>query len=243
MTGLLYKDFIAIHGKRIVIAMTILSAFLAGFTVCVSSEDFILVAGAAFLMLCMTLPLMIPVCVENWLFSADQGKKRKAYLLSLPFSKKQYVASKYIFILICYYVVLSVTTFWLLFATCAIEPYVNVEHFEAVGGLMPLYIYLCLMLSAFEMPFFILLGFKAGNAVKTGIFLFLFFAVMVYLFFGDLNVFERLNFADFIEYLEHHTEVVFALQTFGPILSGLFYYLSYRLSVTLFERKELSDEE
>ena len=162
MAGLLYKDFIAIHGKCIVIAMAILSAFLMVTVVCVSSEDFILIAGAAFLILSMILPLLVPMCVENWIFSADEGRKRKAYLLSLPLSKKQYVASKYIFTLICYYVVLSVTTFWLLFANCALEPYINVENLEAIGGLMPLYIYLCLVLSAFEMPFFILLGFKGG---------------------------------------------------------------------------------
>lgn len=243
MAGLLYKDFVAVKGKILVSIMFLATLFCMVCSVVVTSENFYIIIG--FLLQCglPVLPLAVPLALTDVLFGADIGKKKKGYLHSLPMDKKQYVASKYVFVLITYYVILSCVIIVATFMNTPVTEYLNATWFEILGGMMPLYICICLIISGLEMPFFVVMGVKAGNAVKTLILAIIFFMIMAYMLFGDLSVLERFDFEIILEYLETHPEISLAIQFGVPFTAGIVYYISYRISSALYVRKELQDEE
>ncbi len=242
MTGLLYKDFVAIRGKRIAAVLVFVTLLILLFSVICRSDEVILVVGAMVIWTSLMLPLAVPLYVENAIFAVDEGKKKKAYLLSLPVDKRQQVASKYLFVGISYYVILSVTLLWGIFISSAMEQVLEDTALTDMLGLIPTYIHMCLILSALEMPFFAALGVKAGNALKQGILLILFFGAAAYLLFGDLHLLEKCDLISLTAYIQGHVEVVLALQTFLPMAAVLCYYLSYRLAGALYAGKEPQDE-
>ena len=70
-----------------------------------------------------------------------------------------------------------------------------------------------------------------------------FFVVfIVYLLFGDLTVFEKFSLEIFVTWLEEHQDVVNALHVFTPVIGLAIFYISYRISCFLYERRELSDD-
>lgn len=243
MAGLLYKDFVAVHGKRIALGLVLVTVLLMLFCVFCTVDDIVLLVGGTVIWVSVLLPLTVPMYIENAVFTADTGKKKKAYLFSLPVSKRQQVAEKYVFVGIAYYVVLSATTLWGIFISGAMENVLRDTQLTGMLSMIPLYIYICLILSALEMPFFVVLGVKAGNALKQGIFLLLFFFVAAYMLFGDLGILENWDLMSLAAYMQEHMEVAMALQTFFPIAALLIYYLSYRIAGALYAGKELKDEE
>lgn len=246
MAGLLYKDFVAIHGKLYVGVLLSVTLFLTVFSMVPLSGDFgndlAVVVGALVALMAMVLPMIVTSSIENNIIMADAGAKKKAFLLSLPVSRKQYVASKYLFVLICYYVILSVTVIWVQFANSRMEEALQDSLLMDAMGIMPLWVQACLLVSAVELPFFVVVGVKAGNAIKTGISFVLFFVVFGYMLFGDISFLEHFDLGMLMAWMEEHLEVMTALQVMCPIVSGVLYYLSYGIAVTLFARKEPGDE-
>ena len=247
MAGLLYKDFVAVHGKLYVTILLSVTALLTLF--CISplpaaadySGAIIVVALVA--LAAMTLPLIVVMSIENSLISVDEGVRKKAYLLSLPVSKREYVASKYLFILISYYVILSVLVIWAQFANIHMSEAFPENILMDVMGLLPLWIQVLLVLSALELPFLINVGVRAGNAIKTAIMAMLLYVVFAYMLFGDMTVLEKFDLVTVLEWMEQHVEITMTLQVLAPVLAGGLYYLSYRIAAALFERREQGDEE
>ena len=247
MAGLLYKDFVAVYGKIHVAILLAITVFLAVFSISPlpMAADYggAIIAGALVAMAAMALPLIVVLSIENNVISVDEGAKKKAYLMSLPVSKRQYVASKYIFILICYYVILSVLAIW--------SQFVNIHMAEAFPdnflmkmiALSPNWIQALLVVSAIELPFLINVGVRAGNAIKTGIMAVLMYAIFAYMLFGDITLLENFDLITVLNWLEAHVEVVMTLRVLGPVIAGGLYYLSYRIAAAIFERKEQGDEE
>lgn len=243
MGGLLYQDFVAVCGKRIAAGLLLITLLLLLFSAGARSEEGILIVGALVICASLILPLTVPLFLESAIFTADAGKKKKAYLLSLPVSRRQYIASKYLFIGIAYYVVLSVTALWGIFVSSAMEQVLKDTPLTELFSLIPLYICVCMVLSALELPFFAVLGVKAGNALKQGILLILFFLTAAYLLFGDLHIPEKYHLMGLPAYMQEHMEIALLLQTLGPVAAILGYYLSYRIAAALSDRKEPGDEE
>lgn len=242
MAGLLYKDFVAVHGKGIVAGLLLVTLALLLLPAWSRSEEGILMAAAIVICISLLLPLAVPLYLETAVFTADAGKKKKAWLLGLPVNKNQYIASKYLFIGIAYYVVLSVTTFWGIWMRSAVEQVFREFPPMELFGLIPLYIYACLILSALELPFLAVWGVRAGNALKQGILLVLFFLAAAYLLFGDLHILEKHSVTGLVTYMQERPEIAMALQTFGPVAAVLLFYLSYRAAGALSGRKEPGDD-
>lgn len=243
MAGLLYKDFVAVKGKVLVSVALLVMLFFVVCSIVVTSENFFIMTGAMLIWVLFMLPLSVPLTLMDALFGADAGKKKKGYLHSLPVDKKQYVASKYVFVLITYYVILSCVIIVATFMNPPITEHLSATWFEVLGGIFPLYICICLIISGMEMPFFVVLGGKAGNAVKTLMLAIVFFMIMAFMLFGDLSVLERFDVEAILEYLEAHPEISLGIQFGVPLAAGIVYYISYRISSALYVRKELQDEE
>lgn len=247
MAGLLYKDFVAVHGKIYVAVLSVITVLFAVFAVsplpAASGYAAAIIVGGLVAMAALMLPMMVLGSIETGIIQTDEGAGKKAYVMSLPVSKRQYVASKYIFVLISYYVALSVSVIWAQFVNGCMEEALQDSFLMDAMGLTPLWIQVLLLASAIELPFFINVGVKAGNAIKTSILVVVFFAMFGYMLFGNMAVMDNISIAALIDWMEEHKIFTMALNVSGPVIAGGLYYLSYRIAASLFERRECRDEE
>lgn len=237
MAGLLYKDFVSLKGKiyvAVVLAVLVLAMVLR-ILLPPSYIDELL--WALSVLIIFLLYLLVVEKIEISLIAADEGRKQKQYFLSLPISRRQYVASKYLFLLLTFFVLLSVSE--LLQTICMINCR-NEEIMEAIPVFESVLLSLScafLLIPAIELPFFVGFGADRGNQIKTGLLMVLLFLVILYLFFGDLTIIDRINFIEMLNYLNANKGVFLCLQTFAPYGVFLLYYLSYRVSCRLFEKR------
>lgn len=237
MAGLLYKDFAAVKGKVYVIGILLTMGLMLLCRLALPAEETDIVIWAMSLLVIAFLLCMIIGKLEISIVSADEGKKQKQYFLSLPLSPRQYVASKYVFLLIAFYSLLSVSM--MLEAMCLIgcEDQTVQELAPVMQSLLPAFLCAMLLVPAIELPFFIGFGTKAGNRMKTGLLLIVFFLVIVFLLFGDLTILDRISLISILNYFADHTGIVLCADVLAPYISLSLYYLSYRISCRLFVGK------
>ena len=88
MAGLLYKDFVAIHGKIYVAVLLSATLFLALFSIAPLpgdlSYDTAIVVGALVAVMSMVLPMVVTFSIENNIIASDAGPKRKRFYGVFP---------------------------------------------------------------------------------------------------------------------------------------------------------------
>lgn len=182
--------------------------------------------------------LMLDMVIVVGLFKKDTGKNCMQYILCLPVSKKEYVAARYVFVLIANYILLSVGAFWsmMLDAACETE---RVEMFAQMPVLLgPAMMCSCLFIASLELPVFILFGKKKGEMVINTFVIAMAVVALLYMLFGNITILENIDILVVMEYLQKHMEILLAIDIAGPILVGLFYFVSYKFTVKLFCKKE-----
>lgn len=240
MSGLLYKDFIATKCGYLLggILAGLGLLWLCGMFLPVSKE--LLDISLAFIMLLIIggMYFIVISVLEVSVMNSDCGKKKQAYILSLPVSGKDYVASKYLFMLISLYVAMGVSMVYIFVFDAICQTDMVREMVELIGNLLPLLACVLVFIPAVELPFYFAFGTKAGGQVKTGLVVTLFFIITVYLMFGDLTLLEQFNIMTLIEYLQEHQNRLMIFQGMLPYISILTYYISYCLACSLFVGKE-----
>ena len=242
MLGLLYKDYIAVKGKYYLAALFGQLLLVTLIRLLVVDDELDIIMAPMILVVLISAAIAIPFSFEVSLIKADEGRKQKQYFLSLPVSRRQYVASKYIFLAITFYVIQSVAIFEFLVCQVNLKLEETQARLSGMQMLVPTCISLCMIVCALELPFFIGMGVKKGNAVKQGIFFLFFFAFIAYMMFGDLSVFDKFDLMSVLDYLMQHAEIMLAGQILFPVVAILLFYLSYLVSARLFERKEWEDD-
>ncbi len=238
MTGLLYKDFKAVKGHYYIMSLLCFTAVLILHKIFFCNEQIDILVGMWLSLVPFALISMLLVKIEIGIIAADEVKNAKIYLLSLPVSAKDYIASKYWFMLIGHYVILSVSMLWgITYQIQTVDIGVS-ELVSNIISLLPAILCGTLSLVALELPFFILAGSKKGAMIKTAMLLAVMLGLIVFLLFGDLTILDKLDFAKFFKYLEEHIEILFKIQIFAPVISLLLYYCSYRVTCIFFARKE-----
>lgn len=234
MAGLLYKDFVAVKGKIWVTGILAGVLLMMLLKVSVPTETVNLIVLSLSLCMIVIMYLFIVGRLEISLVSVDETRKQRDYFLSLPVSKRQYVASKYIFLLIAFLIALTVSI--LLCALCRVRcPYPDIEEaMEQLMSVVPVFSCVFLFIPSMELPFFVGLGARRGNQIRTGLVIVLFFLAMIYLMFGDLSVFDGLDLIRILNSLERHKDMLLIMQVLMPYAALLLYYLSYRVSCLLF---------
>ena len=126
MSGLLYKDFLAVKGKRIlVITLAVTFSFLL-LRIFLPGSDFKETAtGTAsfedgiYDMFLWVFPLLgavvffsLPSVLIKGLIAEDEKSRIKAFTKSMPLGKFTYIASKYVFLAVIVYAALSVSIIW-----------------------------------------------------------------------------------------------------------------------------------
>lgn len=245
MRGLLYKDFAVVKGKIICIVLVVLWILLVTVQVGTTKDGFsevnYLCFGAVIWMI-MLLYFMCLTKIETGILAAEEGRRQKQYFLSMPIKPKDYVKSKYLFVFISYYVVWAIAALFL--STCLMgcreEPLK--QMLSNVRELLPVVTGGLLFVPALEMPFFIGLGVQKGNQLKVGIIVVLFFCLMAWFLFGDLTVLDRIGLDVLFQYFQKHKTVLSTMQIVLPVSSAAVFYLSYRISVRIFCKKEWEDD-
>lgn len=242
MVGLLHKDFLVIKGRLYILFMSLgmLVFFLMRIALHFEGIDFIMFS--LYLCLSMILFLFVVNQIEIGIISADEGRKQKEYCLGLPISRQTYVASKYVFILIGFFVVLSVLL--LLGSLCGVgcKDKAIEENLSQLTALVPVFACIMLFIPSIELPFFIGFGAQKGSQIKNGLLIACFFFVIVYLMFGDLDIFDKISVMTLLIYIKEHPDISLCCQVFLPYCSLGLYYLSYRISCLLFLRKEWEND-
>ena len=258
MGGLMYKDFVAIKGKRICIILLSFIAFLCILRVIfpgsmaeglgmIAENDQGIKVNTLDLMFVMTYICIIfsIVCfIDIWcsrLSEADESCSRiRNYVSSLPVSANSYVASKYVFITIATYVLISLLSITgIVLAAFAEEGFVLdiIRMFELM--VLPV-TSLLILIASIELPLYILIGREKGNLVKVAIALLLVFVLIGFMLFADMSWLSEKGtfFVKFFNwYMKNQTEIALA-SYLSPVIDLILFYLSYRITVFFKARQE-----
>lgn len=259
MAGLLYKDFVITCRMKktnlvwLIIIATILFGALRIFTSdLVSDPDFLLLdengkgAGSlidltflmfttAFMTMCMSwINLFVTKITES-----DDKNKIKGYLQVMPIGKYDYIASKYIFIGIVCYVLLSFEMVWTMFCIEYGMEGILAELATMLQSLVLSLTCVSLFIAAIELPLFLYWGKEKATLVKVSIGMGIAFVVIGYVLFGDLSIFENMDLFHIMDWVKAHETEITVVNVISPILVIALYYLSYRISCKLMDQKEV----
>lgn len=262
MAGLLYKDFIGIGGKKILwilIGCTML--FLALRLVFPGNVDTVMLGGMVeneagelvemtvgelrdyFLvlipMLLITCGITLPATWTIAICRNDEKNKTRQFTGTLPLDKNAYIASKYIFIGIAVYVLFSLETAWIMIFNSVAGNNNCSKMMAAISQLLIVFNSLSLLLASIELPFFLTLGVKKGNILKTAIIEGLAFLAIAYLFFGNLKVFENFDIIVFADWCKEHLVIVALISIISPIVDIIIFWLSYRITCRINRNREV----
>ncbi len=260
MGGLLYKDFICIKGKRIAMILTLITVVLCllrvvfpgsaatvdnGFLA--NNDDGKLVnfidmlfaatlAGYVFAIIVSVSSLSVKITDSD-----KQSRNIENYLRSMPVDNNSYVSSKYIFIGVTSYALLSIACIiGIVFAAfCELglpKDLINMTELMCI----PL-TSLILLIASIELPLFILLGKEKGNFIKTAILLIVVLIILGFILFGDLSLFtgeDTLLLRIMRWYMDHQLEAT-AVSYVSPVIAIIIYYLSYRITSFFRDRRDI----
>lgn len=242
MAGLLYKDFVAIRGKVYVICAVVGMLLVALLRVNTNTDEMEYLLVMTMFCLVIFLFMLLNNKIETDILQVDEARKQKQYCVSLPVTKKQYVETKYVFMLLTIYFMQAFCTLLCNVLMIDYRTELCVNMLSVVGSLVPIISCIVLLVMSIELPFFIGFGYKKGNTLKQTIIVLIFFAVLIYLMFGDLSLFQNASVDALAEVILNNQDVMTALQVFSPCLTLIVYYISYRISCALFERREFEDD-
>ena len=258
MGGLLYKDFLSINGRKMVKFFSVLTVLLVVLKLIVAFAD----TPAAWLMEdsegelisffdylvsvpAQMLPILCIGFIAGWVpnvIQNDEKNKIHAYLSATPLSKSTYIAEKYVFIGICIYAALSSCVIWCVISMAFLPEGAVLDILMLISSFLIELFSVALIGAAIEFPVFIAFGKEKGQMIKTGILEVLAWFAVAYLFFGNLDVFEKFDFTRIIEWAKTHSFALMFMAVISPLITLTVYYFSYRISVRIYERKEREHE-
>ncbi len=258
MGGLLYKDFVAMKGKRICIvllsAITLLcilrvifpGSMAEGLDLVLENDQGTKINGLDIMFATIYLCIVgTMVCfVDEWctrLSEADASCVRiKNFVYSLPVSANSYVASKYVFIVISTYVLISLLSLAGIVLAAFAETGYALDIIRMCEMLVLPVTSLLIFMASIELPMYILLGKEKGNLVKIALVLLIAFVLIGLMLFADISWFlERKDF--FVRfynwYMKHQTEMTL-VSLLSPTINLILLYISYRITVFFKSRQE-----
>lgn len=262
MAGLLYKDFVAIKGKKIALIYLCATVLFLAIRLIFPGTDmtetifegdkvsFMSTYGAAYdvfleyvlILLIFSLFSFIPNGMINVIKMDERGKAAK-FISALPFGRNIYIASKYVFLAVLDYIFLLVSYIWLFIYLCNAGNDSSADFVKKLGGMLVGCFGLLLVLMAIELPFFLILGSKRGSVIKTSLLLCLCFGVIGYIFFGNLSVLKNIHIEKIHQWCNRHLLALTVVESVMLIVSLLLYYLSYRLSCRLIKDRNVQIDE
>ncbi|MBR6896804.1 MAG: ABC-2 transporter permease [Lachnospiraceae bacterium] len=254
MVGLLYKEFVAVKGKKLALTLAVCTIAFVFLRMIFPGDLYILVSDHGEMFSLIDLAFVTGEFCILWcggfiingfgskLVQADEKNKIRKYLCAMPVSKKTYVASKYIFVGISLYALFSLYLIWhvadMAYAVQgrAADMSMMIYRFSAA------FLSLIMFLETIELPLFINLGREKSMLIKIGIVLIIGLCAIGYLLFGDLEVFERFDIEHILIWINDHDFELKLISILSPVVCLVFYALSYRIAVHFYLKKEAWDE-
>ena len=254
----MYKDFVAIKGKRICIILLSAIALLCILRVIFPGSmaeglEMVFVNDQGIRINALDLMFVTPyiciiftiVCfIDMWcarLSEADESSSRiKNYVSSLPVSANSYVASKYVFVTIATYVLISLLSITGIVLAAFTEPGTGLDLIRMCEMLVLPVTSLLILVASVELPLYILLGREKGNLAKVAIILLFVFVIIGFMLFADISwLTDKENYiiAFYNWYTKHLTEMTL-ISYLSPVIDLFIFYLSYRITVYFKARQE-----
>ena len=250
MGGLLYKDFTEIKGKGILILLAVLSLAFAVFRVVfagtneilelmvtdsmrrtVNLADIFLTSALGFFLIYLN--YLINYTVKR-ICAADEKSKVRGYIFAGPLTKETYIASKYVFIGIMTYIFFSLYEIW----SVLLEGNLGEDFYSLFNSIAVVFFSFSLLIAAIELLTFLLWGVGRATMIKIAFIMFIGILVIGYVLFGNLDVFEKLDIEWIISWANAHAFELMLANILSPAITLILYYISYRITVTFYERKE-----
>ncbi len=246
MGGLLYKDFVAVKAKKVMLVLFVLTLlflalrFMLPGSELSGSNDF---TGDMFLWQMPCLLAVAGIGFPNGILikaivAGDENNKIKAFTKSLPLGKNTYIASKYIFMGITCYAFMSLEMIWCIIYSCNAGDNSFYDLIQLLMSFIIIFASVSLVVSGIELPFFITLGVKKASTVKAVIMEIVFLLVIAFMFFGDLDKLGGIDLFNFVMNAKEHEFEIDLEMVLSPVIAVLLYYLSYKLTCALNRNRE-----
>lgn len=258
MGGLLYKDFVAIRGKRFIWILVLLTIIFVALRMIFPGNTIFFNLGSVtengvnvnlldtYFLLGEFLVIWMGCYYTNDLASKilqyDQKDKIRGYLFSMPVKKSTYVASKYIFIGITAYVFFSFYEIWHIISLSTMGDELSINLSYVIASFAIPFMCFTLFVTAIELPMFLLMGKEKAKMIKVGFILFISFLVLWYLLFGDLSLVENWDLENLVNWVDAHGFLLTFLSIISPVITVAFSYVSYRIAIFFYGRRESFDE-
>ncbi len=243
MFGLFYREFIMQRRNLILLGgaylLMIIILFLPKGTDYINtiSNSFDIPADALIVMwiaIILVVSFIFIGLYQSTIFEIDEKRKWAEFLCSTPLTGKGMVAGKYYFTLFISFILVSMN--WVV---TYIANVVYQQEFYYTDMLVILF-YVQLILRAMEYPYIVRYGTKNGGNYKGIFFLVIVMLVIIYVLFGDLSYFGSINnmidsLADSI-LAKDKTEGMMTVMAVLPYVSIAAFYISYRISVKLYDK-------
>ena len=239
MTGLLYQDFCVARGKWMLRILAFSTLLLAAAVFWGDSEG---IDGAFLMALLGCVAVCHGISLPEKIFASDEKNAVRIFLRSLPYGGWKYVAEKYVFVGLYYYILanlLSVLQFFVMAGIREKELTEEiVQNISMLHTLVFLLLVAALLVAAVEFPFLFAFGSRAARYSKTLLVAGLFFAGMIWVLFDPAALEEGGGVASLLEWMTGHQEEVTLFHIAMPVIVVLLYFLSYKGSVFLFQTRE-----
>ncbi len=259
MGGLLYKDFVCIKGKKIAVILTVITVVLCILRVVFPGSSATVDNG--FLAenndgkLVNMIDLMFACTLSVFVFtvflsvsslsvkitdSDRQTHNIANYIRSMPVDSNAYVSSKYVFIGVTSYILLSLSCIICIVFTAFCEPGQPKDLISMIELMCIPLSSIILLIASVELPLFILLGKEKANLIKIAIVLLVLFIILGLILFGDLSMFtgeETFLIKAIRWYMDHKTEAT-VVSYISPAVLIFIYYISYRITSFFKARQE-----
>ncbi len=247
MFGLIYKEFVS--NKKIIKGVAVCLCFILFMFTCVaagygadrsisgSNEIDISEILVTILMPCIFIYCLIGI-VQQQVIKTDEKRLWAYYITSTPDGVKQQIGSKYLFVLLTAYIAFELCNLYDLVVSL-----INDVPAQMYMSLYMIAMQIMIFINAVEIPFVIRFGSKAGNNYRVILFVIVLFAILVYGLFGDITSFieSDMNILEIIaDLLTGNTENQSSMMKLSlvislfPYITGVLFFLSYKLSCKLY---------
>ncbi len=228
MKGLLYKEFLLYRGYALVMlwVYAMISVLCIGMPVIGFKGDELI----TLLTLCYWVIFAVVGFLTSELFRKDERQSWTSFVTSLPGAVKSAVQCKYYTMLLIHLVAL----FGLFILDCIV---VGVANDLACSALIAVVMIFCwrMFMNAIELPFILRFGYVSGMWVKGIVLVIMLAGAIVYGLFGDISFFVEGNVLQKIKEFFINGNAIWILALFPYIAVGA-YYLSYRISLKLYQK-------
>ncbi len=233
MLGLLYKEFYL--NRKYLYLIWGMSIFLSITTIALTNILYTTETAQMQFCLYSCLIMFAAISIMDYSTKGDANRLWASFAISIPQGAIGQIKSKYYFLAIVMVITLELfNIFEIIRQVCCGVQVAN----SSTQMILSLFVWFTLLMKAFEFPFVVRFGLKAGSNIRATILIGLFFGAIIYGLFGDLSMFGSIDqlFDFFLDVMngKKGAETLLWLSGSFPCIIGALYFISYKISCKLY---------